>query len=46
METLVKPLREKDTQLESIYRNLLLASNELRLLSVDASVLGSVPPQA
>ena len=41
METLVKPLREKDTQLESIYRNLLLASNELRLLSADASVLGS-----
>lgn len=41
LETLVKPLREKDTQLESIYRNLLLASNELRLLSADASVLGS-----
>ena len=50
LETLVKPLREKDTQLESIYRNLLLASNEhgwfLSMLLSSTPLLVFAPPQA
>jgi predicted nucleic acid-binding protein len=41
LETLVKPLHDQDVQLESIFRNLLLASNELRLIPIDRLVLES-----
>ena len=39
LETLVKPLRVADTAVESAFRSLLQASNELRLLPITASIL-------
>jgi predicted nucleic acid-binding protein len=41
VEILVKPLRDKDARLEAIFRDLLLASDELRLMPIDISVLDS-----
>lgn len=39
LETLVKPIRDQDAQIEMVFRNLLLASNELRLTPIDQPIL-------
>lgn len=39
VETLVKPIRDDDKTLVNIYREILLTSNEVRLLSIDIDVL-------
>lgn len=41
LETLVKPLREADTASEAIYRALLLASKEVRLVPITVPILDS-----
>ncbi len=39
LETLVKPIQNADVTLETTFRNLLLATPEFRLISIDISIL-------
>lgn len=39
LETLVKPMQEKDALMESLYRDLLLGTREVRLIPIGISVL-------
>ena len=39
LETLVKPLREKDDAMESLYRDLLLKSREVQLFTIGLNIL-------